>query len=127
MPEYSFECEKCKGNFSQVWSIQAYEKEVKKLKCPFCKSTKVFRDYSVDRTVPNYIKGLHECETVGEYADKQTAKLSNDERQARIAGFKTKKDPNSGMKELPSGMSRSTSAGGLPSPLTKKQAKGKRK
>ena len=124
MPEYSYQCEKCDHGFSKIWSISEYEQRSKKNKCPECKSTQVYRNYQADNVVGNYIKGLHECKTLGEYADKQTAKLSNDERNTRLAGFKTKK--TGGMKELPTGMSRTKNPGQMPSPITKTQAKTKR-
>jgi transcription initiation factor TFIIIB Brf1 subunit/transcription initiation factor TFIIB len=125
MPEYSFQCQKCAFEFSKVWSIADYDTRITNVKCPFCKSKKVCRDYEEDKVVVNYIGGLHECETIGEYADKQTAKLSEDEKNERLAGFVTKKQ--GGMKELPSGMSRMKDPGAMPSPLTKTKAKRKRK
>lgn len=126
MPEYSFECEKCSADFTEVFSIAEYDEKIKKIKCPECKSKRVIRDYGADRVVPNYVKGLHEVKTIGEYADKQTAKMSRDEVAAKLEGFKTKKNPNSGMKELPSGMSRAKSVGDMPR-ISKQDAKKKRK
>lgn len=84
-------------------------------RCVNCRHIKsVFRNYEADNVVTNYIAGLHECETLGEYADKQTAKMSQDERDAKLENFKTKPNPDSGMKELPAGMSRSKSPEDMP-------------
>jgi len=126
MPEYSFECEKCEVAFTSVFSIAEYDEKIKKVKCPECKSKRVLRDYGADRIVPNYVKGLHEATTLGEYADKQTAKLSRDERDAKLRSYKTKKNPNTGIKELPSGMSRAKTNSDMPR-ISKQDAKKKRK
>jgi len=123
MPEYSFRCERCETMFSKKFSIAEYDEEIKKVKCVMCHSkSKVSRNYSKDNVVVNYIKGLHECATVGEYADKQTKKMSSDHIDEKTADFKTKKNPNSGMKELPQGMSRAKEDGNL---INKTKKKGK--
>lgn len=125
MPEYNFKCDKCNEIFTKVWTISSYDNKIKNLKCPSCKSSKIFREYDLDQVVGNYINGLHECKTLGEYADKQTAKMSRDERDAKLASFKTKKNPNSGMKQLPNGMTRSKYSSDMPR-ISKSQAKRKR-
>ena len=125
MPEYSFNCEKCEADFSKVWSMSEYDTKKKNVKCPECNSQRVLRDYSEDRVVTNYVKGLHECETLGEYADKQTKKLGKDKVESMRRDFVTKKREDTGMKELPSGMTRAKNTG-MSAPLTKKTAKAKR-
>ena len=123
MPEYSFLCERCDCMFSKKFSFAEYETEIKKVKCIQCHSkSKVFRNYDKDNVVVNYIKGLHECATLGEYADKQTKKMSSDHIDEKMADFKTKKNPDSGMRELPQGMSRAKEDGSL---INKKKKKGK--
>ena len=52
MPEYSFSCEKCDHNFTELWSMQEYDCKVQKVKCPSCKSKKVYRDFLSDNFVP---------------------------------------------------------------------------
>jgi len=121
MPEYSFRCERCDAGFSKKFSIADYDTEIKKVKCMVCHSkSKVSRRYDEDNVTVNYIKGLHECATLGEYADKQTKKMSSDHVEEKMADFKTKKNPNSGMKELPQGMSRAKEDGHL---VNKKKGK----
>ncbi len=121
MPEYSFLCERCNGSFAKKFSLADYDKEISKVKCPVCHSkSRVFRNYDRDNVTVNYVKGLHECKTLGEYADKQSKKMSSDHIDEKMADFKTKKDPNSGMKELPQGMSRAKEDGHLVNRSTKK-------
>lgn len=107
MPEYSFSCEKCDYNFTELWSVQEYDCAVAKAKCPSCKSKKVYRDFLSDNFVPNYVKGLHEASTLGEYADKQTKKMSKDQVAQALADQKTKKK-NTLEEKLPDGMSLSS-------------------
>lgn len=104
MPEYSFSCEKCDHNFSEIWSMQEYDCKVKKVKCPSCKSKRVYRDFATDNFVPNYVKGLHEAATLGEYADKQVKKLGKAKVEQMRRDQKTKKR-NDLEGKLPEGMS----------------------
>jgi len=126
VPEYSFECEDCQTLFIEVWAISAYDKKIKSVQCPACHSKHVYRDYQSDRVTPNYIKGLHECTTIGEYADKQTEKYGKDKCEEMTRGFNEYRNKKS-TKELPKGMSRMESTDQLPSSLIKSQAKRKRK
>lgn len=103
MREYSFICEECDNHWSIVCSMSEYSSEQS---CPKCKSVKTYRDYAEDSTHMHYSYGLHECKTLGHYADKQRKKYGEEKSKRMLESFKTKKDPNSGMKELPSGMSR---------------------
>jgi putative FmdB family regulatory protein len=125
MPEYSFKCDNCDNRFSIICSIKEYSE---KQRCPQCRHLKsVYRDYEEDAFTPNYIKGLHECKTVGEYADKQTKKYGKAKCEQMLRDFKTKKKPNTGMKELPEGMERMRDPADMPSPTTKQAAKRKRR
>ena len=48
MPTYEFRCEKCKKVFEEIWSLEEYDKRIKKKrKCPRCASTRVVRSLSV--------------------------------------------------------------------------------
>ena len=123
MPEYNFICNNCKHKFNRFWKVSEYDKKKLKLKCPDCKNGSVYRDYKFDNTIINYIKGLHECKTLGEYADKQTKKYGKNKVEEMRRKFKTVKDPNSGMKELPSGMKRINKVEDLPKPRGKKRGK----
>jgi len=102
MPEYSFECEKCGNNFSEIFSISEYDERIKKVKCSSCKSKKVYRDFAADSVSSNYVYGLSECKTVQQYAEKQTKLYGKEKTQKMIESFKTKSVEN----ELPSGMTR---------------------
>jgi putative FmdB family regulatory protein len=47
MPTYEFLCQKCKKRFELVWSLEQYDREMKrKPKCPKCGSTSVARQIS---------------------------------------------------------------------------------
>ena len=47
MPTYEFLCQKCKKRFELVWSLEQYDREMKrKPKCPKCGSTSVVRQIS---------------------------------------------------------------------------------
>jgi len=47
MPTYEFLCQKCKKPFEQIYSLEAYERAMKKkIKCPKCRSTRVVRQIS---------------------------------------------------------------------------------
>lgn len=123
MPEYTFNCDKCEDIFAIVCSMSEYTNVMDKLKCPSCKSKKIYRNYQEDAVITNYVGGLHECKTLGEYADKQRAKMSRSEADGRLADYKTKKKAGTGMKELPTGMSRAKEVG----LKTNKSKKGKGK
>ena len=104
MPEYSYICESCDLSWSEVWTMNEYDIKSKKVKCPDCKNTKVFRDFGTDNVCSNYIKGLHECKTIGEYAEKQTKEYGKYKVEDMERDQVTKR--TGGMKDLPTGMSR---------------------
>ena len=104
MPEYSFKCEKCDESFSDFFSLKDYDALIKKVKCPACKSKKIYRDFLGDNVVPNYIKGVHEATTLGELADKRSKKLGRRTVEGIKQDQKTKKK-NTLEEKLPEGMS----------------------
>lgn len=101
MPEYTFQCEKCSIGFAKVWKISEYDTKIKNCRCPSCRSTRIVRNYYEDRVIPNYVKGLHECETLGEYADKQTKLYGKEKCEQMAKDFKTKRKP---IENLPDGV-----------------------
>tara|TARA_Y100001973_G_C5180574_1_gene324641 strand:+ start:770 stop:1150 length:381 start_codon:yes stop_codon:yes gene_type:complete len=107
MPEYSFNCSECDSAFSEVWSMSEYDCKINKVICPKCQSSNVFRDFAEDRVVSNYVKGLHEASTLGEYADKQVKKLGKSKVEQMRRDQKTKKKKTLESK-LPSGMSKTS-------------------
>ncbi len=47
MPNYEFLCRKCEKPFERVYSLEEYERQMKKkIKCPKCESTSVVRQIS---------------------------------------------------------------------------------
>ena len=47
MPTYEFLCQKCEKPFEQIYSLEEYEREMKKkINCPECGSTRVVRQIS---------------------------------------------------------------------------------
>jgi putative FmdB family regulatory protein len=46
MPTYEFLCQKCKKPFELIQSLDAYERQKNRFKCPKCKSTRVVRQIS---------------------------------------------------------------------------------
>ena len=103
MPEYTFECEKCSEKITLICSMGEYDTESQKLSCQSCNGS-VERDYTEDNVRGSVSLSLSECKTIGQYADKQTAKYSQRQVEDIVENFKTKK--TGGMKELPTGMSR---------------------
>jgi putative FmdB family regulatory protein len=106
MPEYSFRCDKCDEIFERFFHVTEYESELKKSKCPSCKSKKIHRDFLADNVTPNYIKGVHEATTLGELADKRCKKLGKRTVEGMREDFKTKKR-NTLEDKLPEGMTMS--------------------
>lgn len=94
MPEYSFRCDKCDETFSNFFHVKDYDSELKKSKCPSCKSNKIHRDFLADNITPNYIKGVHEATTLGELADKRSKKLGRRTCEGMKQDQKTKKKDN---------------------------------
>lgn len=100
MPEYTFECDKCKSVFSITVSIQEYDTVLNKLKCPSCKSSKVYREYACD----NVHGHVNEIRTLGQLAEVNTKKYGSELVSKMRDEHKTKREE--GMKELPHGMKR---------------------
>jgi len=127
MPEYSFKCDNCEHLWSIVCTMKEYDNSQPK-SCPSCRKRKfLHRNYVNDSTTIAYVKGLHECTTIGEYADKQTKLYGKEKCEKMKRDFITKKQPETGIKELPRGMSRVKSPEQLSSNITKQQAIRKRK
>lgn len=104
MPEYSFCCDKCKYKFSIYCSISKYSD---KQKCPQCKSTKTYREYTTDLvSLASCIKKADsELKTLGDLANRNSDRMSDDHKQSLYMKHNSyKEDPNP--RELPKGMSR---------------------
>jgi hypothetical protein len=105
MPEYSYFCEKCQKKFEIVCSIREYSEEVA---CAFCNNVKsVHRAYLDDLATLNTSikKSDTELKTIGDLANRNRDKLTEDHKQALFNKHNDYKNAESG-KDLPSGMSR---------------------
>jgi hypothetical protein len=105
MPEYTYFCDKCKTKFSLSCSIHEYSEQIK---CSSCKSKKdVHRCYSDDLSglYSSIKKSDNELKTIGDIANRNRDKLSDDHKEAlSIKHNKYKMEEST--KELPSGMTR---------------------
>ena len=103
MPDYTFECEKCSNQIVLFFTMSEYDKQHKTVKCPSCKGS-LIRNFLADNVRGVVSTSLSDCKTIGQYAEKQTAKYSKRQVEDIVENFKTKK--TGGMEELPQGMSR---------------------
>jgi len=103
MPDYTFECEKCSNQIVLFFTMSEYDKQCKTVKCPSCKDT-LIRNFLADNVKGFVTSSLSDCKTIGQYAEKQTAKYSKQQTEDIIENFKTKK--TGGMDKLPKGMTR---------------------
>jgi len=130
MITYSYHCESCDHRFEVVCDMKDYsEKQL----CPSCKNKEsVFRDFQTDSVTPNMVPMLSECKTLQQYAEKQT-KIYGEEKCAKMREEFHKykdKDNRSGGVKLGEGMTRvrtEKDIENLSSPLTREQAKAKRR
>lgn len=105
MPEYSYSCSKCKNIFTTVCSIREYQE---KINCPECFSLEyVARNYFEDLNSLNASikKSDNELKTIGDLANRNRDKMSNDHKvHLQLEHNKYKEEQST--KELPKGMSR---------------------
>lgn len=107
MPIYSFECDTEKGGcgerFENSFSFREYDEKVKRylIPCPNCKKRKPI---IVLIDTPLYV-GVKGGVTLGSLIDKNSDKLSADEKQALHKKHNAYKDEPI-RKELPKGMTR---------------------
>lgn len=104
MPTYSYICSDCEQNFELFFNISAYKP---KPKCQYCGSNNTCRDYETDmRSIVNsVIKSDSELKTIGDLANRNRDKLSNDEKVHLENKHNSYKETPSD-KPLPKGMSR---------------------
>jgi len=81
MPEYTFVCEECESFFTVVCSISQY---TDKQQCEKCKSDKVYRSYQHDlaNMSGSVIKSDSELKTLGDLANRNRDRMSDDHKQA---------------------------------------------
>lgn len=105
MPVYTFICEKCNNIFEIVSSIRSYSN---KQKCNKCLSEKhVIRYYieDISSLCASIKKSDSELKTVGDIANRNRDKMSEDQKQALYEKHNDYKD-KSPEKPLPKGASR---------------------
>ena len=104
MPTYSYQCLKCNNNFEIFFYIKDYQKEPK---CGICGSKKTNRAYISDAISQSISvrKSDSELKTISDLAQRNTDKLSDDEKISLYRKHNSYKYENS-EKELPTGMSR---------------------
>lgn len=128
MIEYTYHCSKCENNFTKFWLMAEYDKKNKNVKCPNCKTKKVYRDYATDQITSNVVPMLSECNSLQRYAEKQSKQYGKEKCEKMAEGFTAyKKNKKGGMEKLPSGMRRYDGAETMPAELTKPAAKKKRR
>jgi len=103
MPEYTYFCEKCSSKFSVVCPISDY---TEKYKCDTCKKV-CSRSYIDDlSTLSSSVKKSdNELKTIGDLANRNRDKLSDDQKVALYKKHNDYKEQPS-EKPLPKGMSR---------------------
>ena len=104
MPTYSYTCSECDSFFELFFTISQYQD---KPKCEHCGSKKTNRDYQTDlRSVVNsVIKSDSELKTIGDLANRNRDRLSNDHKTSLEDKHNSYKETPSD-KPLPKGMSR---------------------
>jgi len=105
MPVYTFFCNKCENEFEIVCSIREYSTNQI---CKKCKSAKnVVRNYIIDANSINTSvkKNDNELKTIGDLANRNRDRMSEDEKTALYQKHNEYKDKPS-PKQLPKGMSR---------------------
>lgn len=104
MPTYSYFCDKCHSMFELYSSISEY---VEHPECIYCDNTTTYREYLNDVKTQNFSvkKNDSELSTVGDLANRNRDKLSEDEKHNLYVKHNEYKQHNSN-KPLPQGMSR---------------------
>lgn len=103
MPDYTFECEKCSKQTILFFTMSEYDKQHKKVKCPSCQGP-LIRNFLADNVRGIVSTSLSDCKTIGQYAEKQTARYGKQKVEDMMQQAKTKK--TGGMDTLPQGMTR---------------------
>lgn len=104
MPNYSYKCEKCNKNFELFFSIRDYDPNPK---CIECGKKNTHRLYVLDVLTQSASvkKSDNELKTIGDLANRNRDRLSNDQKEALAAKHNEYKEKPP-QKELPKGMTR---------------------
>jgi putative FmdB family regulatory protein len=104
MPTYSYGCEKCSAEFELFFYIKDYQSSPK---CSGCGSKKTYRCYIKDVATQNTSvkKSDTELKTIGDLANRNRDKMSEDEKIALHNKHNSYKEEQP-VNELPKGMKR---------------------
>jgi putative FmdB family regulatory protein len=104
MPTYSYICNKCNKEFELFFYIKDY---VEKPTCTICNSKNTDRQYLKDVSTQNTSvrKSDSELKTIGDLAQRNSDKMSHDEKHHLYMKHNAYKDEKD-LKPLPTGMSR---------------------
>lgn len=104
MPVYSYMCEKCGNLFELFFSFSQYNPQPK---CTACTSKSTLRRYMEDvGTINTSVKKSDsELKTIGDLANRNRDRMSDDEKRAIYEKHNAYKEKES-EKELPTGMTR---------------------
>lgn len=104
MPYYTFYCNDCQRFFEIVSTIRDYEDHPV---CELCKTNQTERQFSIDASTisASVKKSDNELKTIGDLADRNRERMSEDHKHALSHKHNAYKDEES-TKRLPQGMSR---------------------
>lgn len=105
MPSYTYICNNCSKKFELFSTIANYSEQPA---CLFCNSHSTSRSYEDDLITlfSSIKKSDSELKTVGDLANRNRDKLSNDEKQNLYQKHNAYKDDTTESKPLPKGMTR---------------------
>lgn len=104
MPTYTYNCPKCDNKFELFFSIKDY---ISSPKCPACSNKHTERSYidDVSSIQNSIIKHDSELKTVGDLANRNRDRMSDDQKQQLHSQHNSYKETAS-PKQLPKGMNR---------------------
>jgi putative FmdB family regulatory protein len=105
MPTYSYFCEHCSVSFELFFYIKDY---IENPKCIKCKKHKAIRKFTEDALTQSSSvkKSDTELKTIGDLAQRNSERMSDDEKYSLYLKHNSYKDDDKISKELPKGMSR---------------------
>lgn len=105
MPVYSYSCNKCKKTFELFFTFSNYTENPA---CSLCSSSDTCRDIVADAATINgsVKKSDSELKTVGDLANRNRDKMSEDHKEFLYQKHNEYKEDTSSQKALPKGMNR---------------------
>lgn len=103
MPTYTYLCDSCSKKFELFFSIRDY---LPSPCCTFCKSKSTNRSYidDISSVQGSVIKSDSDLKTVGDLANRNRDRMSNDQKSELYTKHNSYKEQNT--KPLPKGMNR---------------------